>query len=293
MPGGSITASSASPWRRMKSAAATGGMVLAFLVAMVPLVLVVGYVFARGWDVVTSQGWFTNSLPIVTQSTDIGMGPAIVGTLIVTGAATAMAVPLGVLGGIYLSEYSSNTNYGRVIRFLAEVMTGVPSVIMGLFVFTIWVLNFGYSAFAGSLALGALMLPVVIRTSEEMLRLVPTELRESSYALGGRKAGTIVRVVLPAALPGILSGALLAVARAAGETAPLLFTIGFTYETNTSLFHGDNTALPMQIFKNASQVFPGPQARAWGAALTLIGIVFIFTILSRVVATFLGRKHQP
>jgi phosphate transport system permease protein len=136
------------------------------------------------------------------------------------------------------------------------------------------------------------MLPVVIRTSEEMLRLVPRELRESAYALGGRKAGTILRVVLPAAAPGIISGALLAVARAAGETAPLLFTIGFVYETNTSLFSGDNTALPLQIFKNASQVFPGPQARAWGAALTLIGIVFIFTILSRLVSAFLGRKHH-
>jgi len=288
----SITASTASPWRRARSGLATAGMVLAFLVAMVPLVLIIGYVFARGWDVVTTQGWFTNSIPIITQSTDVGMQPAIIGTLIVTGAATLMAVPLGVLGGIYLSEYSGTTNSGRTIRFLAEVMTGVPSIIMGLFVFTIWVLSFGYSAFAGALALGALMLPVVIRTSEEMLRLVPQELRESAYALGGRKAGTIVRIVLPAALPGIISGALLAVARAAGETAPLLFTIGFVYETNTSVFHGDNTALPMQIFKNATQVFPGPQARAWGAALTLIAIVFIFTILARVASTVLGRKHH-
>ena len=171
-------------------------------------------------------------------------------------------------------------------------MTGVPSVVMGLFVFTIWVLNFGYSSFAGALALACLMLPVVISTSEEILRLVPRELRESAYTLGGRKAGTIVRIVLPAAAPGIISGALLAVARAAGETAPLLFTIGFVYDTNTSLFHGATTALPVQIFKNASQVFPGPQARAWGAALTLIGIVFMFTILSRVVSTFVGRKHH-
>jgi phosphate transport system permease protein len=288
----SITVSGASPWRRVKSGVATGGMTAALLVALVPLVLIIGYVISRGWEMVTTTGWFTGAIPIISRSADAGMRPAIIGTLLITGAATAMAVPLGVLGGVYLSEYSENTAYGRVIRFLAEVMTGVPSVVMGLFVFTIWVLNFGYSAFAGALALGCLMLPVVIRTSEEMLRLVPRELRESAYALGGRKAGTIVRVVLPAAAPGIISGALLAVARAAGETAPLLFTIGFVYETNTDLFHGANTALPMQIFKNASQVFPGPQARAWGAALTLIAIVFVFTILSRLVSAFLGRKHH-
>jgi phosphate transport system permease protein len=292
LPGSSITASTASPWRRAKSGLATAGMALSLVIALVPLVLIIGYVLSRGWAIVTTNGWFTGSIPVISRSADAGMRPAIIGTLLITGAATAMAVPLGVLGGVYLSEYSGDTAYGRGIRFLAEVMTGVPSVVMGLFVFTIWVVAFGYSAFAGALALGCLMLPVVIRTSEEMLRLVPRELRESAYALGGRKAGTILRVVLPAAAPGIISGSLLAVARAAGETAPLLFTIGFVYETNTSLFDGDNTALPLQIFRNASQVFPGPQARAWGAALTLIGIVFIFTILARIVSTFLGRKHH-
>ncbi|MGZ6930198.1 MAG: phosphate ABC transporter permease PstA [Acidimicrobiia bacterium] len=292
MPAHSITASSATPWRRVKSGIATTAMGLSLLVAVVPLVLIIVYVVSRGWGVVTTSGWFTGSIPVITRSTDVGMRPAIIGTLMITGAATLMAVPLGVLGGVYLNEYAGGTAVGRVIRFLAEVMTGVPSVVMGLFVFAIWVLTFGYSAFAGALALGCLMLPVVIRTSEEMLRLVPRELRESAYALGGRKAGTIVRVVLPAAAPGIISGALLAVARAAGETAPLLFTIGFVYETNTSLFSGDNTALPFQIFKNAKEVFPGPQARAWGAALTLIGIVFIFTILSRIGASLLGRKHH-
>jgi len=203
-----------------------------------------------------------------------------------------MAVPLGVLGGVYLNEYSEGSRFGRVIRFFAEVMTGVPSIVMGLFVYVVWVLEFGLSAFAGALALGALMLPIVIRTSDEMLKLVPRELRESAYALGGRKAGTIVRVVLPAAAPGIISGALLAVARAAGETAPLLFTIGFVNASNTNLFHDANTALSTQIFKNAISVYPGQIDRAWGAALTLIGIVFVFTILSRIVSTVLARKHQ-
>jgi phosphate transport system permease protein len=288
----SITVSSASSGRRVKSAVATTAIVLSLFVALVPLVFIVGYVVSRGWAAVTQTGWFTASIPILTRSEGPGMRPAIIGTLIITGAATAMAVPLGVLGGIYLNEYSERTAFGRFIRFLSDVMTGVPSIVMGIFVYTLWVLTYGQSAFAGALALACLMLPVVIRTSDEMLRLVPRELRESAYALGGRKAGTIVRVVLPAAAPGIISGALLAVARAAGETAPLLFTIGFVNATNTSLFHGATTALSVQIFKNATQVYPGAQARAWGAALTLIGIVFVFTILARIVSTILGRKHH-
>ena len=212
----SITVSGASLSRRVKSAIATTAIVLSLFVALVPLVFIVGYVVSRGWAAVSQTGWFTASIPILTRSEGPGMRPAIIGTLIITGAATALAVPLGVLGGIYLNEYSERTAFGRFIRFLADVMTGVPSIVMGIFVYTLWVLTYGQSAFAGALALACLMLPVVIRTSDEMLRLVPRELRESAYALGGRKAGTIVRVVLPAAAPGIISGALLAVARAGG-----------------------------------------------------------------------------
>ena len=292
MPRPSITRSSASPWRQTKSGIMTALLVLALVVAVVPLVLIIVYVIREGWASVTAPGWFTADIPIFSRAEGPGMGPAITGTLMITGAATAMAVPLGVLGGIYLNEYSAASRYGKVIRFFADVMTGVPSIVMGLFVYVIWVLSFGLSAFAGALALGCLMLPIVIRTSEEMLKLVPRELRESAYALGGRKAGTIVRVVLPAAAPGIISGALLAVARAAGETAPLLFTIGFVNQANTDLLHDPNTALSTQIFKNAISVFPGQVSRAWGAALTLIGIVFVFSILSRIASSFLSRKHQ-
>ena len=289
---GSITESSATPWRRVKSTAATTCISLSLVVALIPLVLIMVYVFAKGWAAVTQSGWFTDDIPIFSRAEGPGMGPAVIGTLISTGAATAMAVPLGVLGGVYLNEYSEGSRYGHVIRFFAEVMTGVPSIVMGLFVYLVWVLQFGLSAFAGALALACLMLPIVIRTSDEMLKLVPRELRESAYALGGRKAGTIIRVVLPAAAPGIISGALLAVARAAGETAPLLFTIGFVNQANTSLLHGANTALSTQIFKNAISVYPGQINRAWGAALTLIGIVFVFTILSRIASTVLARKQH-
>jgi phosphate transport system permease protein len=163
----------------------------------------------------------------------------------------------------------------------------VPSIIMGLFIFTIWVVPIGIdgvTAFAGALALGCLMLPIVIRSTEEMLKLVPNDLREASLALGSSQSRTIVTVVLPAALPGILSGVLLAIARAAGETAPLLFTIGAATSINWNPFSGPNTALSVQIFGNAQQPFNGAQERAWGAALTLIAMTFILLVLSRIVA---------
>jgi phosphate transport system permease protein len=148
------------------------------------------------------------------------------------------------------------------------------------------------SAFAGALALACLMLPIVIRSSEEMLRLVPDELRQASLALGARQWRTILTVVLPAALSGIASGALLAIARAAGETAPIIATVGLTFSVNRSLFAGQNTALPAQIFRNASQPFAAAQGRAWGTALTLVAIVLIFTILARVVVgRFAIKEH--
>ncbi len=153
---------------------------------------------------------------------------------------------------------------------MADVMTGVPSIVMGLFIYTVFTLRFGLMGFGGSLALACLMLPIVIRSTEEMLRLVPDELRQGSYALGNRKWRTILTVVLPAAIGGIVSGVMLAVARAAGETAPLLFTIGAARKINTDLFHGPNSALPQQIFNNAQTPFAAAQDRAWGAALTLM-----------------------
>jgi phosphate transport system permease protein len=268
-----------------------GLFVLAFVSIVVPLALVIGYVVTRGMKVM-STSFLTDDIPIVTRAPGGGVGPAIVGTLLITGAAMLMAVPLGILGGIYLNEYGAKRRITKAIRFLAEVMTGVPSIVMGLFIYTTWVLAFGVSGFAGALALSCLMLPVIIRSTEEMLRLVPIDQRQSAYALGGRRAGTIFRVVLPAAAPGIVSGVLLAVARAAGETAPLLFTILTVNAVNTDIFHGANTALSVQIFRNAQQVFPGPQERAWGAALTLLLIVFIFTLIARAVSAIFARKHQ-
>jgi phosphate transport system permease protein len=278
--------------RQTKNAIATALITLSFLIALVPLVFIVGYVVQRGSEIL-SWSFITDPLPFSERIPGPGMGPAVAGTLLITGAAALMAIPLGILGGIYLNEYGGKRPLARVVRFLSEVMTGVPSIVMGLFVYTFVVLHtHEKNAFAGSLALACLMLPIVIRTTDQMLSLVPGELREGSYALGSRRARTIRTVVLPSAAPGIVSGALIAVARAAGETAPLLFTIGLVEDhTNWSRFHGTNTALSTQIFANARSLFPSAQDRAWGAALTLIIIVFIFTLLARIVTAIYSRRQ--
>jgi len=268
-------------WRRTKSHIAIGLMALALVLVGLPLVLVLYTVVSRGLDVI-SWDFLTGDIgPQIAKHG--GIGPAIVGTLLITGVATLMAVPLGILGAIYLNEYGRKGALAQVIRFMSYVMTGVPSIVMGLFIFTIWVLRFGFSTFAGALGLACLMLPVVIRSTEEMLLLVPDNLREASYALGASKARVTIGVVLPAALSGIVSGCLLAVARAAGETAPLLFTILTATEVNTQLFTGPNTALATQIFSNATSPYDAAQARAWGASLTLITIVFVLTLAARLI----------
>ena len=277
--------------RKAKNVIATIVISLAFLIALVPLIFLVVYVVQQGSKVISWE-FLTDDLPFVDRLPGGGMGPAVVGTLLITGAASLMAIPLGILGGIYLNEYGGKSPLARFIRFLSEVMTGVPSIVMGLFIYTLVVLNTKEkTGFAGALALACLMLPIVIRTTDQMLSLVPPELREGSFALGSRKVRTIRTVVLPNAAAGIVSGALLAVARAAGETAPLLFTIGIVRETNTDLFKGQNTALSVQIFSNATSPFSVQQERAWGAALTLIVIVFITTIAARLVTAFFARRQ--
>ncbi len=269
--------------RRFKNRVATAGVWLSVVVAAVPLLFVIAYLVQKGAEVV-DWDFLTQDIPIISRLPGPGMGPAVLGTLLITGAATAMAVPLGVLAAVYLNEYGKKRRLANFVRFLSDVMAGVPSIVMGLFIYTVWVLNFGQSGFAGALALGCLMLPIVIRSAETALQLVPNELREASAALGARTSRTTLTVVIPAALSGLVSGALLAVARAAGETAPLLFTIGTVTAANPDLFDGANTALSTQIFKNATQPFEAPIQRAWGAALTLILLVFILTAVARLAA---------
>jgi phosphate transport system permease protein len=286
-PGAWMLDRAVSPRRRLANGLATSWMVGSLLFALVPVVVIAVYVVSRGAGVM-SLSFLTKNLPIVTQFPGGGIAPAIVGTLVITGVASLMAIPLGVLAAIYLNEYGRQSRIANVIRFMADVMTGVPSIVMGLFVATIWVsagLHFGYSGFAGSLALGALMLPIVIRSCEEMLKLVPDDLRQASDALGARRWRTVVSVAIPAALPGIVSGAMLAVARAAGETAPLLLTIGVTSKVHANVFQGTNTTLSQEIWFNAQTPFPAAADRAWGAALTLIVIVFVFTVVARIVSS--------
>ncbi len=269
--------------RKVRDRLATTWLVASFVVVAIPLLLIVGYVVQQG---ITTISWDFLTGPIDPSRRRLGgIGPAIVGTVIITLGATAMAVPMGVLGAIYLHEYGGKGRLASLIRFMSDVMTGVPSIVMGLFVYAIWVLVFGTSGFAGSLALACLMLPVIIRSTEEMLRLVPDELRQGAFALGTRKSRVIATVVMPAALPGIVSGVMLAIARAAGETAPLLFTIGIVYESNWNLFDGGNAALPQLIFSNAQQPYDAAQAKAWGAALTLVFIVLVCTLLARTISS--------
>jgi phosphate transport system permease protein len=264
---------------------ATVAIALCVLIAALPLALVAYQVISRGAST-WSLAWFIEEIPRNYRTAGPGMGPAILGTLLITGMAALISIPIGVLGAVYLNEYGKNKPLARFIRTMADVMTGVPSIMMGLFIYVGYVTVIDdRTGFAGALALACLMLPIVIRSTEEMLRLVPDELRQASAGLGARKWRTVMGVVLPAASSGITSGSLLAVARAAGETAPIIVTVGLTYIYKPDLFDGANTTLAAQIFRNASQPFAASQDRAWGAALTLIAIVFLFTIVSRVIAS--------
>ena len=279
----SLMESSLSMRRRFTNRLAATLMVAAFVLALVPLALVCYYVVSKGIGIIR-WNWFTENIPRQQRVFGPGMKPAIVGTLVITGMATLLAVPLGVLGAIYLNEYGKQRPLARMIRTMSDVMTGVPSIVMGLFIYVAWVTRTQeQSGLAAAFALACLMLPIVIRSTEEILRLVPDELRHGSLALGARRWRTTLTVVLPSALSGITSGAMLAVARAAGETAPVIVTAGVIFTTNWSL-SGPNTALPAQIFRNANSVFPAAQERAWGAALTLVTIVLVFTLIARLIS---------
>ena len=284
-PRRSLTRSSISRSRRARNTVATVLVYAALAFALLPLGLVLFYVVSKGIGVIDG-GFLTERLPAQVRRARGGIGPASTGPRVITDFPTLLAVPLGVLAAGYLHEYGGSKPVASVVRFLSNVMAGVPSIVMGLFIFTVFVLPLGaegLSGAAGGMALACLMLPIVIRATEGMLRLVPDELRDAAYALGTSKSRTVLTVVLPAALPGITSGALLAVARAAGETAPLLFTIGASRQYNWSL-SGPNTALSAQIFSNAQTGYPAAIDRAWGAALTLIVLVLLLSTVARVVA---------
>jgi phosphate transport system permease protein len=273
--------------RRAVDRLATTLIVTSFLVALAPLAAIIVKVVIEGAGVVNGT-FLTHSLRNIGP-TDTGGGiyHGIIGTLEQAAMTTVMAVPVAILTAVYLVEYGRGM-LAKGITFFVDVMTGVPSIVAGLFIYTVWVLILGFqrSGFAATFALAILMIPVVVRSTEEMLKLVPNELREASLALGVPRWRTIVKVVIPTALPGIVTGIMLGVARVMGETAPLLLLTGFTSSINTDLLHGPQASLPLIIFDQAQRPSAISVHRAWGTALTLIVIVMLLNLVGRVVARF-------
>jgi phosphate transport system permease protein len=265
----------------------------AFGIALVPLFWVLYIVIEKGWHAVTKSGWWTRSLQgVLPESFAGGIYHALYGTLVQAGIAAILAIPLGIMAGIYLVEYGRGP-LAKVTTFMVDVLAGVPSIVAALFIFALWIATLGFtqSAFAVSLALVLLMLPVVVRSTEEMLKLVPDELREASYALGIPKWKTIARIVVPTALPGIISGILLSIARVIGETAPVLVLVGYARSINFDVFDGNMASLPLLIYTELINPQPAGQMRVWGAALTLIIVVGILMLLAAVATRLLTRKR--
>lgn len=264
----------------------------AFVLAVLPLASVLVYTIVHGAKRFDGT-FFTHSMRNVGPN-DAGGGAyhAIIGTVEQLALTTVIAVPLGLLVAVYLTEYARG-RFDRFVSFFVDVMTGIPSIVAGLFVLALWIqtLKRGYSGFAGALALVVLMLPTVIRSSEEMLKLVPPSLREAGLALGMTKSKVVLRIVLPTALPGIVTGVMLAMSRVAGESAPLLLTLFGIDRIVTDPFHGPQEALPLYLFNQVTR--PSDQAydRAWTAALTLIIIVMAFNLLARGFVWFTNRNR--
>ncbi len=280
--------------RRTKAQVAKVLVTLCFLVALAPLLWVLVEVLLKGLPAVVSAAWWTKSLQgILPEQFGGGVYHAIYGTLVQAFTAAIIAVPLGLMVAIYLVEYGRG-RLARVTTFLVDVLSGIPSIVAALFVFSVWIstLGFDQSAFAVSLALILLMLPVVIRSTEEMLRLVPNDLREASYALGIPKWVTILRIVVPTALSGIISGILLALARVMGETAPVLVLVGYSRSINYNLFDGNMASLPLLIYTELTNPLPAGQFRIWGAALTLILLVGVLILLAAIASRLLAPKNS-
>jgi phosphate transport system permease protein len=266
--------------RRVVDVVARGLCVLMFVMAVVPLLSLLAYVVKQGAG---GLSWsFFTELPKPVGETGGGMANAIAGSAILVGLACAMGMPVGILAGIYLAEFGKN-RFADAVRFCADVLSGVPSIAVGVFVYSLIVLSMKrFSAIAGGVALGILMLPTVTRTTEELVRLVPDTLREAALALGVPKWRAVLRVVLRTALPGIATGLMLAVARAAGETAPLLFT-AFNNRFWSASLDKPMASLPVQIFTYAVSPYDDWHRQAWAAALVLVGAVLILNVAARLV----------
>ena len=299
--------------RKRKDAAMRLLISLAFIVALVPLISVLWTTIANGVKRLNLNFLSYNMTGVVggnpTPSGGYGgVQHAIIGTLEITLGAMVISIPIGLMCAVYLVEYSNRGKLSRAITLLVDVMSGIPSIVAGLFAFSMFTILLGpgtINGFEGSVALSLLMLPTVVKSSEEMLKIVPNDLREASYALGVTKQRTITKIVLRTALPGIVSGCILAIARVIGETAPLLMTAGYIASTNVNLFSGQMTTLPVYVYQEysklnancpvgagASCVTTIPMERAWAAALVLIVLVLILNLIGRLVANVFAVKTE-
>ena len=280
--------------RRIKNHVARMLFLLSFVVALVPLVWLLSVVVARGWYAITQPGWWSHSLRgVLPEQFSGGVYHALYGTLAQAGVAAILAVPLGFMTAVYLAEYRSR-RLARFTTFIVDVLAGLPSIVAALFIFSVWIATLGFqqSAFAVSLALVLLMLPVVVRSSEEMLKLVPDELREASYALGVSKRKTIMRIVVPIAMPGIISGVLLAIARVMGETAPVLVLVGYSRSINSNIFDGNMASLPLLIYTELDNPEHAGFLRVWGAALTLIIVEAVVYLVAAAASHVMAIRRR-
>lgn len=291
--------------RKRKDVAMRVLIVLAFVIALIPLISVLWTTISNGIQRFNLDFLAHNMTGVVggNQTPSGGYGGilhAIIGTLEITLGAMVISIPIGLMCAVYLVEYSNRGKLAKTISLLVDVMSGIPSIVAGLFAFSMFTIVFGpgtINGIEGSVALSLLMIPTVVKSSEEMLKVVPGDLREASYALGVTKQRTITKIVLRTALPGIVSGAILAIARVVGETAPLLMTSGYIASTNFNLFSGQMTTLPVYVYQqyhllnancpagaDATCVTTIPMERAWAAALALIIIVLLLNLIGRIVA---------
>ena len=276
-------------WRKTLSHTIVVLCALSVVLALIPLALILFYVISQGITAL-NLGFFTQ-MPKPVGEPGGGMANAIVGTLIVVGLGGLFAIPVGILSGIYAAEYAG-TRLASAVRFAADTLNGVPSIVIGVFVYAIAVLPFRqFSALAGGVALGIMMIPLIMRTTEELLRLVPTSLKEGALALGATRGRAVFTVVVPAALPGIFTGILLALARIAGETAPLLFTSFNNRFFSTNVTQPIST-LTVQVFTYAISPYPDWLRQAWAGALVLVSIVVVCSILARVATARMERMHR-
>lgn len=298
--------------RKVKNNVATVLMASAFVVALIPLVWLLWTVVSKGLSTILDANWWTETQRNITNTTPGGGAlHAIVGTLEQVALCSLISIPIAILVGVYLVEYGTG-RFARVVTFMVDILTGIPSIVAALFIYALFISTFGGkgAGFLVSLALVVLMVPVIVRATEEMLKLVPNELREASYALGIPKWKTIVKVVIPTAFTGIITGVVLGIARVAGETAPLLILVGYAPGMNSNLFDAGQFqgSLPGMIndqFANLNQAASGQgyqldkngnviqgvaqnfaPDRMWGTALTLILIVLLLNVIARVIGRF-------